>query len=167
MTTPARHAPSRLRDSVILVRLIVGAVFLSEGIQKFLFADALGVGRFLRIGIPLPEFSAPFVAVVEIVCGMLILLGLFTRLAAIPLVIDMLVALLTTKLPILLSKGFWAMAHEARTDWSMLLGATFLLLVGGGRWAIDELRSGAKSGPSPTEEKRESKRILRLLIRQG
>ena len=80
MTTPARHAPSRLRDSVILVRLIVGAVFLSEGIQKFLFADALGVGRFLRIGIPLPEFSAPFVAVVEIVCGMLILLGLFTRL---------------------------------------------------------------------------------------
>ena len=138
-------APARLWDSVILVRLIVGAVFLSEGIQKFLFADALGVGRFVRIGIPLPELSAPFVALVEIVCGTLVLLGLLTRLAAIPLVIDMLVALFTTKLPILLSKGFWAMAHEARTDWSMLLGATFLLLVGGGRWAIDELRLKAKA----------------------
>jgi putative oxidoreductase len=123
--------------ATILVRLLVGAVFLSEGIQKFFFPDAFGVGRFVRIGIPAPGLMAPFVAVVEIAGGTLMLLGLFTRLAAIPLIIDMLVAILTTKLPLLAKEGFWAMAHEARTDWSMLLGALFLLLVGAGPWSAD------------------------------
>ena len=122
-----------------LIRLIVGCVFLVEGIQKFLFVDALGVGRFVKIGIPAPEIMAPFVGVVEIVCGLLVLLGLFSRLASVPLIIDMLVAIATTKIPILIEKGFWAMAHEARTDWSMLLGATFLLLAGAGRWSLDSL----------------------------
>jgi len=121
------------------VRLIVGCVFLSEGIQKFLFSDSLGLGRFIRIGIPAPEVMAPFVGVVEIVSGVLVLVGLFTQLASIPLIIDMLVAISTTKIPILLEKGFWAMAHEARTDWSMLLGSVFLLLVGAGRWSLDAL----------------------------
>jgi len=129
----ATSAPS----ATVLVRLIVGAVFLSEGIQKFLYPAALGVGRFAKIGIPWPEFSAPFDAVFEVGCGLLILLGLFTRLAAIPLVIDMLVAIATTKIPMLLESGVWSMAHEARTDWSMLLGALFLLIVGGGAWSID------------------------------
>jgi len=122
---------------IILIRLMVGAVFLSEGIQKFLFSESLGVGRFIKIGIPAPEVMAPFVGVVEIVCGMLVLLGLFTRLAAIPLIINMLVAIATTKIPILLEKGFWAMAHESRTDWSMLLGSIFLLIVGAGWWSMD------------------------------
>jgi putative oxidoreductase len=81
---------------VILIRLIVGGVFLSEGIQKFLFPDENGVGRLAKIGIPSPEFTAPFVGVVEIVCGVLILFGLLTRLAAIPLIIDMLVAIIST-----------------------------------------------------------------------
>lgn len=121
----------------VLVRLIVGCVFLVEGIQKFLFAEALGVGRFVKIGIPAPEVMAPFVGVVEIVCGGLVLIGLATRLAAIPLIIDMLVAIGTTKIPILVEKGFWAMAHEARTDWSMLLGSIFLLIVGAGEWSLD------------------------------
>ena len=134
MNTPAQHAAA-----IVLVRLIVGAVFLSEGIQKFLFPDALGVGRFVKIGIPLPEISAPFVGAVEIVCGALILMGLITRLAALPLILDMLVAISTTKIPILIEKGFWAMAHEARTDWSMLLGAIVLTLVGGGAWSLDAL----------------------------
>jgi putative oxidoreductase len=125
----------------LLIRLIVGGVFLAEGIQKFLFVDALGMGRFLKIGIPAPEFTAPFVGIVEIVCGLLVLAGLFTRLAAIPLIIDMLVAIATTKIPILLEKGFWAMAHEARVDWSMILGSCFLLLVGAGTWSLDELRA--------------------------
>src|SRR5688500_15723582 len=113
---------------VILVRLIVGAVFLSEGIQKFLFPDAVGAGRFDKIGIPSPEIMAPFVAVFEITCGSLVLVGLLTRLAAIPLIAIMIVAISTTKIPIMLKDGFWKMAHEARTDWSMLLGAVFLLI---------------------------------------
>lgn len=123
--------------TVILIRLLVGAVFLSEGIQKFLFPDEVGVGRFIKIGIPSPEILAPFVGIVEIVCGSLILLGLLTRLAAVPLVINMLVAIYTTKIPILLKDGFWKMAHESRTDWSMLLGSIFLLVAGAGPWAMD------------------------------
>ncbi len=132
-----RHAG--LSVAPFIVRLMVGCVFVSEGLQKFLFSDSLGIGRFIKIGIPAPEVMAPFVGVVEIVCGLLVLLGLFTRLASIPLIIDMLVAISTTKLPILLDKGFWAMAHEARTDWSMLLGSLFLLIVGGGRWSLEAL----------------------------
>jgi putative oxidoreductase len=122
---------------VILVRLMVGAVFLSEGIQKFLFPDQLGVGRFLKIGLPMPEVLGPFVGSVEIACGTLVLLGLLTRLAVIPLLIIMAVALTTTKWPMLADQGFWSMAHEARTDWSMTLGALFLLIVGAGPWSLD------------------------------
>jgi len=125
--------------AVVLVRLIVGAVFLSEGIQKFLFPAELGVGRFAKIGLPSPEFLAPFVGTFEITCGLLVLLGLFTRLAAVPLIIVMLVAISTTKIPMLMDKGFWTMAHEARTDWSMLLGSAFLLIVGAGAWSLDAM----------------------------
>ena len=123
--------------AVALIRLIVGAVFLSEGIQKFLFPGELGVGRFVKIGIPTPEIMAPFVGVCEIVCGAFILIGLLTRLATIPLIIDMLVAISTTKIPVLLNSGFWAMAHEVRVDYAMLLGLIFLLTVGAGTWSID------------------------------
>jgi uncharacterized membrane protein YphA (DoxX/SURF4 family) len=133
----SRVLATRAPAAAVLIRLLVGAVFLSEGVQKFLFPDDLGVGRFTRIGIPAPGVMAPFVGVVEIVCGALLLVGLATRLAAVPLVIDMVVAILTTKVPILLSEGFWAMAHEARTDWSMLLGSLFLLAVGAGPWSLD------------------------------
>jgi putative oxidoreductase len=122
---------------VILIRLMVGGVFLSEGIQKFLFPNDLGVGRFTKIGIPSPAFTAPFVGVCEIVCGVLILIGLLTRLAAVPLIIDMLVAISTTKIPMVSKSGFWAMAHEARVDYSMLLGSIFLLTVGAGLWSMD------------------------------
>jgi uncharacterized membrane protein YphA (DoxX/SURF4 family) len=94
---------------------MVSGVFVSEGIQKFLFPSALGVGRFAQIGIPAPEIMAPFVGIVEIGCGFLILLGLWTRMAAVPLIVDMGVAIATTKVPILLKSGFWSMAHEART----------------------------------------------------
>ena len=133
--------------AILLIRLIVGAVFLAEGIQKFLFADALGVGRFIKIGIPAPEIMAPFVGVVEIVCGVLVLTGIYTRLASIPLIIDMLVAISTTKIPMLFNKGFWAMVHEARTDWSMLLGSLFLVLVGAGAWSLD----GANARKTPND----------------
>ncbi len=120
-----------------MIRLIVGGVFLSEGIQKFLFSNDQGVGRFIKIGIPAPEIMAPFVGVCEIVCGVLFLLGLFTGLAAITMIINMLVAISTTKIPILLKSGFWSMAHEARTDYAMLLASIFLLWVGAGSWSLD------------------------------
>ena len=144
--------------AVILIRLLVGTIFLSEGIQKFLFTAEVGAGRFAKIGIPSPEVMAPFVGVVEAVCGLLLLLGLITRLATIPLIITMLVAILSTKIPILLGHGFWGfslrnipyygfwgMAHEIRTDWSLLIGSIFLLIVGAGKWSTDaHLHSHAK-----------------------
>jgi putative oxidoreductase len=138
----------------MLVRLLVGlVVFLPEGIQKLTFPDILGAGRFARIGIPFPDVMGSFVGVVETVCGSLIILGLFTRLAAVPLIVIMVVALISTKLPILLGRdvwmfhlaqdirrtGFWSMMHEARADLTMLLGCIYLLIVGGGRWSLDAL----------------------------
>jgi uncharacterized membrane protein YphA (DoxX/SURF4 family) len=121
----------------LLIRVLVGWVFLSEGIQKFLFPDSLGVGRFVTIGIPWPQVMAPFVGVVEIVCGTLLLIGFLTRLATVPLLIDICVALYSTKIVTLPKNGLWNTLHEARTDVSMLLGLIFLLLVGGGSLALD------------------------------
>lgn len=123
--------------SNIIIRLMVGTVFLSEGIQKFLFPDQVGAGRFAKINLPHPEFLGPFVGSFETLCGILILIGLFTRLATIPLIIIMLVAISTTKAPLLQDKGFWSMLHDSRTDWAMLLGNIFLLIKGGGKWSID------------------------------
>jgi uncharacterized membrane protein YphA (DoxX/SURF4 family) len=129
------HAPA----AVILIRLMVGGVFVSEGMQKLMFPDVVGAGRFEEIGFSSPEAVAIFVACFEIGCGSLVLAGLFTRAAAVPLAIIMLTAIETTKIPILLESGFWKMAHEARTDWSMLLGSVFLLVVGGGKCSLDAL----------------------------
>jgi len=136
--------------ATILIRLLVGAVFFSEGVQKFLYPELLGAGRFARIGIPAPLAMGPFVGTVEVACGALVLVGLMTRFAAILLATDISVAIMTTKIPILLAHdlgrfhlaklgryGFWSMASEARTDWSMLLGSIFLLLVGAGPWSFD------------------------------
>ncbi len=125
-------------SATVLIRILVGWVFLSEGIQKFLFPAALGVGRFAKIGIPEPQFFGPFVGVVEVVCGALLIVGLVTRLVSIPLLIDILVAIATTKIPMLAKSGFWAMMHEARTDFCMLLGLIFLLIVGSGTLSFDD-----------------------------
>jgi uncharacterized membrane protein YphA (DoxX/SURF4 family) len=127
-------------------------VFLSEGIQKFLYPAELGAGRFAKIGIPAPEVMGPFVGAMELVCGALVLAGLLTRLAAIPLIFDMIVAIASTKVPILLGHGYlgfaapripkhglWSMLHEARTDLAMLLGSIFLLLVGAGSRSVDAI----------------------------
>jgi putative oxidoreductase len=139
---------NRYEKSIVLVRILVGWVFLSEGIQKFLFPAALGVGRFAKIGIPAPQVMAPFVGGVEAVFGALILLGLFTRLATLPLLIDIVVALLTTKVPFLVKHGFWAALHESRTDVSMLLGLIFLLIVGAGSLSLDAKRSPGRAANS-------------------
>ena len=139
--------------ATILIRVMVGAVFVAEGIQKFLYPAEVGAGRFAKIGMPQPELLGPFVGSVEIVCGTLVLVGLFTRWAVLPLIGVMAVALVTTKLPILLGQdlgpfqlrqapyyGFWGFAHESRTDFSMMMGSFFLLLVGPGPLSLDERR---------------------------
>ena len=146
----------------ILVRLLVGlVVFFPEGLQKLIFPEILGAGRFAHVGIPYPDIMGPFVGVVETICGGLIILGLFTRLAAIPLIVIMVVAIVSTKIPILLGHdfwifhlpklpryGFWSMAHEARADFCMLLGSLYLLIEGGGRWSLDALLSKSPQRPA-------------------
>jgi uncharacterized membrane protein YphA (DoxX/SURF4 family) len=122
--------------TTLLIRILVGTIFLSEGIQKFLFPDTLGIGRFIKIGIIYPEYLAPFVGAVEIVCGILLLAGLLTRIASFMLFITISVAIITTKTP-MLQTGFWTFAHEARTDFSMFIGTLFLFIKGGGYWSVD------------------------------
>jgi uncharacterized membrane protein YphA (DoxX/SURF4 family) len=124
--------------AAIMDRFPVGAIFLIEGILKFHSPAEFGVGRFMRIGIIAPQFFAPFDGVFEIGCGTLILLGLFTRLAVIPMIINMLVAIYTTKLPVLLKDGFWKAAHLALLDYAVLLGLISLLIVGAGPWSLDQ-----------------------------
>ena len=149
LTGPRVPAPA----AVVLIRLAVGGIFLAEGIQKFLLPLELGPGRFARIGIPWPEVTAPFVAGVEIVGGVLLLAGLFTRLAAAILLVNISVAIVSTKVPILLGHGywlfslaklqrygFWSAAHEARTDLSLWLGCAFLVAVGAGTLSLDAWR---------------------------
>lgn len=123
----------------ILPRLIVGLVFLSEGIQKFLFPELVGAGRFEKIGFTDPEFLAALVATFEIICGVLMLIGFSVRVAAIPLLIIMITAITTTKIPILPEKGFWQMAHDSRTDFAMTMLIIFLLIYGAGKLSIDYL----------------------------
>lgn len=138
-----------------LIRLMVGVVFVSEGIQKFLFPALRGPGRFAEMGFPAPELVGLGVGAVEVTCGVLVLIGLYARWAAAPLVLIMAVALVTTKLPILLGQGigpfavrdletygFWAMMHAARTDWAMLLGALVLTIAGPGPRSLDAMRGG-------------------------
>lgn len=121
----------------LLVRLIVGLVFLTEGIQKFLFPALLGTGRFTQIGFSDPAFWAYFTASFEIVCGAFVLAGFLTRIAAIPLFIIMLTAFITTKWPMLINKGIWIMLHEYRTDFAMTVLLIYLTISGGGRWSVD------------------------------
>lgn len=142
MKSSVAGSGSRIDNAVVLIRILVGWVFASEGIQKFLFPAQLGVGRFARIGIPSPQIMAPFVGAVEIIFGALVILGLFTRLATIPLLCVIGTAIATTKIPMLHTHGVWAMLHEARTDFSMMLGLLFLLIVGGGGLALDRTRRG-------------------------
>ena len=126
-------------STTLLIRLMVGVVFISEGIQKFLYPALRGAGRFESIGLPNPEFLGSFVATFEVVGGLLVLIGLFTRLAALPLLIIMGVAMYTTKLPMFSIEGFWHMMHASRTDFAMTLGSLFLLIMGAGAYSFDRL----------------------------
>jgi uncharacterized membrane protein YphA (DoxX/SURF4 family) len=128
---------STSKTSSILIRIVVGLIFLSEGIQKFILAGP-GVDRFTKIGFSRPSFWAYFTGAFEIVCGILILIGMIIRLAAIPLLIIMLVAFVTTKIPILMDKGFWSFAHEYRTDFAMTLLLIYLLIYSGRNISADK-----------------------------
>ncbi len=140
MPMSPQNFPRRLSLGILFVRILVGWVFLSEGIQKLLFPATLGAGRFLKIGIPAPAFTGPFVGIVEIVCGALLIVGLFTIPATMPLFIDIAVAIATTKIPMLLKHGFWAAMHEARTDFCMLVGLIAIALLGAGALSVDGWR---------------------------
>lgn len=126
-------------NTVILIRFIVGYIFVMEGIQKFMHSETLGVGRFIKIGIPFPELMAPFVGSCEIIFGICILLGLFVRLAAIPTIIIMLTAIATTKLSVLSEKGLLTFSHDSRNDLLMLFGLIFLFIKGAGSWSLDQI----------------------------
>ncbi|MCG6962356.1 MAG: DoxX family protein [Acidobacteria bacterium] len=133
--------------SAVLIRAAVGLVFFTQGILKFTDPH-MGVIRFTRIGFPWPELTAHFVGTFEIVCGALVLFGLVTRLAAVPLLVIITTAIVTTKLPELwpAGHGFWFMVSAARTDFSMLCGLLYLLLAGPGPWSLDAKRTGAGRG---------------------
>ncbi len=153
----ATQAPA----ATILIRIVVGGIFLTEGIQKFLYPSDLGAGRFAKIGIPAPDMMGPFVGGIEIVCGALLIIGFVTRLVAILLLIDISVAIISTKISILIGHGFWAfsltklprygflsMIHEARTDLAMWFGLLFLLTVGAGKtYSLDAKLAAAAANP--------------------
>lgn len=131
-----------------LMRVMAGGVFLSEGILKFVYTNQ-GVGRFTKLGFPFPDLTASFVGGLEIVGGCLMIAGLLTRAAAIPFVIEMVVAILSTKVALFLGTsplplppapprvGIWAVLHESRSDWAQLLTSLYLIAVGPGRWSLD------------------------------
>ncbi|MDZ7780659.1 MAG: DoxX family protein [Gemmatimonadota bacterium] len=159
--------PHAAHGATPLIRVMVGAVFLAEGIQKFVYPGSRGPGRFESMGFPWPDFTAAFVGVFEVVCGAMLLVGLLTRVAAIPTLVIMMVAIVTTKIPILFGQGFgpfpvrelstyglFSMAHEMRTDWSMLLGSLFLVVAGSGPWSVDAVlrRRTPPVGPTTGDE---------------
>ena len=145
MSMPSQDFNQRQSWGILLLRVLVGWVFLSEGIQKFLFPASLGAGRFLKIGIVAPQFTGPFVGVVEIVCGTMLIVGFFTVLATLPLLIDILVAIATTKLNSLAKQGFWSTMHDGRTDFCMQLGLIAIALLGPGSLSLDARRIGRRS----------------------
>lgn len=144
------NPPVTAAKSAIILRLMAGAVFLWEGILKFVYVSQ-GVGRFTKLGIPFPHFSATFVACLEIVGGMLILSGLFTRFIAVPFIIEMIVAMLSTKISMFLGTsplplppsppqvGIWAVLHEVRSEYAQLMTVLFLMINGPGSLSLDAL----------------------------
>lgn len=123
---------------MLIPRIIVGLIFLSEGIQKLILPELVGAGRFAKIGFTNPGFWASFTACFEITCGILVFFGFLTRIASIPLLIIMATAFVTTKYPLLVEKGFWIFAHEYRTDFAMTILLLLLIQYGGGKYSFDK-----------------------------
>ena len=151
-----KSTPTEGPRSIILLRLMAGGVFFWEGILKFVYVNQ-GVGRFTKLGLPLPVFTAHFVGVLEIVGGLLILFGFLTRLIAIPFVIEMIVAILSTKISLFLGTfplplpssppqvGMWAVLHEVRSEYAQLLTVLFLAINGPGLFSLDAIIKKRKS----------------------
>jgi putative oxidoreductase len=141
MNGTRNQASTRVASSIIFIRLAVGLIFFTQGILKFT-DPKMGVVRFTRIGFPHPYFTAHFVGRFEIVCGLLVLVGMFTRLASVPLLIVICTAIATAKIPELFlpEQGFWYMVSDARTDFAMLTSLIFLLIVGSGTFSLDGRR---------------------------
>jgi putative oxidoreductase len=143
--------------SAITLRLMAGGVFLWEGILKFVYANQ-GVGRFTKLGMPFPHFTADFVACLEIGGGILLLTGLMTRAIAIPFIAEMIVAILSTKISLYLGTsplplppappriGMWAVLHEVRSEYAQLLTSLFLMINGPGKWSLDALLHKQRKG---------------------
>jgi uncharacterized membrane protein YphA (DoxX/SURF4 family) len=154
--------PLTAPTSTLLIRLMVGGVFLSEGILKLVYTNQ-GVGRFTKLGFPAPDVLANFVAGLEIVGGLLLILGFCTRAIAIPFVIEMVVAVLTTKVSLYLGTsplpppaalpkvGFWAVMHESRSDYAQLMTALFLFISGPGAWSLDAILDRRRRSPPVPE----------------
>src|SRR6478672_9028590 len=144
------NPPTDGPGATLLIRVMAGTVFLWEGILKFVYPNQ-GVGRFTKLGFPFPHFTATADGWLEIIGGMLLLTGLMTRLIAVPFIIEMLVAMASTKIPLYLGTsplplppvppqiGFWAVLHEIRSEYAQLFDCAFLLLVGPGPWSLDAL----------------------------
>lgn len=124
--------------SILLIRSAVGLIFFSQGVLKYIDPN-MGVNRFARIGFSHPYFTAHFTGTFEMVCGLLVLLGLGTRVAVVPLLLVIGTAIATTKIPELWrpNQGFWFMVSDARTDFAMLCSLLFLLIAGPGRLSFD------------------------------
>jgi putative oxidoreductase len=148
-SSPRSLAASAGPASIIFIRLAVGLIFFTQGILKFTDPH-MGVDRFARIGFPEPYFTAHFVGTFEIICGLLVLFGLRTRAASVPLLIIICTAIATTKIPELArpAQGFWFMVSDARTDFAMLCSLLFLIMTGGGAFSVDSRLEGAR-GPAP------------------
>jgi putative oxidoreductase len=154
------NPPLTAPRSAFIMRIMVGGVFLSEGILKFVYTNQ-GVGRFTKIGIPFPDITATFIGSLEIVGGLLLMAGLLTRVIAIPFIIEMVVAILTTKISLYLGTsqlplppappkvGFWAVMHETRSDYAQILTSIFLLVVGPGPWSLDAWLRRRAASPVP------------------
>src|ERR1700685_1723938 len=161
------NPPLTAPRSTLIMRLMAGGVFLSEGILKFVYTNE-GVGRFTKLGIPLPDVTATFVGGLEIIGGILLMAGLFTRVIAIPFIIEMVVAILTTKValylgtsplplpPALPKVGFWAVMHETRSDYAQILTSIFLLVVGPGPWSLDAFLQRPRRAAAPVKPRSEA-----------
>ena len=153
--------------SALLIRLMAGGVFLSEGLLKFTYVNQ-GIGRFTKLGMPLPGVLAPAIAILEIVGGLLLASGLGTRLISVPFIVEMVVAILSTKIALYFGtsplpkpaappfSGWWAVLHESRSDYAQLLCCIYLLISGPGPWSLDALlrrwRGAARvNDPLPTK----------------
>jgi uncharacterized membrane protein YphA (DoxX/SURF4 family) len=150
-----RSPPVTGQSSIIILRLMVGGVFFWEGILKFVYPNQ-GVGRFTKLGFPMPETLAHFVAIGEIIGGLFIIFGLITRFVAFYFIIQMIVAVLTTKIALYFGTsplpmppappkmGVWAVLHEIRSDYAQILTCLFLLIEGSGRRSLDFIISTSK-----------------------